>query len=69
MSRAMNWGWALVALGLTVQIGASLFWSPAAFLLSAGLGLPGVLVGGGLVWAGTRGRGEAAVGPGDEARP
>jgi hypothetical protein len=53
MTRSLKLGWALVAMGLVLQAVALLRWSPAAFLLSAGLGLPAVLAGGVLVWAGT----------------
>ena len=38
-------GLLLVLAGLLVQLAASFFWSPATFLLSAGIGLPLVLIG------------------------
>ncbi len=38
-------GIALAGAGLVVQLGTAFFWSPGAFILSAAIGLPLVLVG------------------------
>jgi hypothetical protein len=38
----------ITGLGLLVQLGSSLHWTPITFVLSAALGLPLVLVGAGL---------------------
>jgi hypothetical protein len=54
LRRGARVGFGLVMAGLIVQIGASFFWSPAAFMVLAGLGMPLVLVGVLLVWRGTR---------------
>jgi hypothetical protein len=39
------------SLGLAVQLGAALHWTPATFVLSAALGVPLLLAGGGLFLA------------------
>jgi mannose/fructose/N-acetylgalactosamine-specific phosphotransferase system component IIC len=38
-------GFALVIVGLLIQIAAALFWGPGTFILSAALGLPLVVAG------------------------
>jgi hypothetical protein len=43
--RRTRIGIVLVMAGLVVQTAAAFFWSPATFLLSAGVGLPLVLAG------------------------
>jgi hypothetical protein len=35
----------LIVVGLVLQLGATFYWSPATFILSAAIGLPFVLVG------------------------
>ena len=48
-------------LGLALQLGAALHWTPATFILSAAIGLPLVLVGGVMflaaVWKNLRDKG------------
>jgi hypothetical protein len=47
----------LVLVGLLVQLGATFYWSPATFILSAVIGLPSVVVGAALfAWAVLRDR-------------
>jgi hypothetical protein len=50
--RRARLGLGMVLVGLVVQAGASVFWSPAAFILSAAIGAP--LVGAGVLvtWLG-----------------
>jgi len=52
--RRARLGMLLVMGGLAVQIAASFFWSPATFLVSAGVGLPLVLAGAVVLWTGVR---------------
>jgi hypothetical protein len=47
--RAVRRALLLVIVGLCVQLGCAFFWSPAAFLLSALLGMPLVILG--ALWA------------------
>jgi hypothetical protein len=47
-------GIGLVMAGLLVQAAAAFFWSPGAFIVSAALGMPLVLVGAGATWLGLR---------------
>jgi hypothetical protein len=42
MRRAATWA----GLGLAVQLGASFYWTPGSFVLSAAVGIPLVLAGG-----------------------
>ena len=44
----------LAMAGLVFQTAASFFWSPAAFLISAGIGVPLVALGMLAVWTGLR---------------
>ena len=47
----------LVVVGLAVQLGATFYWSPATFIVSAAVGLPCVLLGAGVFgWAVVRAR-------------
>ncbi len=55
ITRQTRWGFSLVLLGLGLQIAAALVWTPGTFMLSAGLGLPLVVVGALVLWRGTRG--------------
>jgi hypothetical protein len=62
----VSWGrraFALVVIGLVLQILATLYWSPATFIMSAAVGLPFVLLGAAVFgWAVLRARRrEAAV--------
>jgi hypothetical protein len=57
--RRVGLGILLAMAGLLLQMAASLFWSPAAFLLSAGVGLPLVVAGVVTLWTGMRGAGPA----------
>ena len=63
MVRRVKWAAALVGLGLALQFGAALHWTPATFVLSAAVGLPLVLVGGVIflsaVWRNLKIRGAA----------
>lgn len=43
---SMRWAATLVGLGLLVQLGSSLHWTPITFIISAAVGLPLVVVGG-----------------------
>jgi hypothetical protein len=43
--RLGPWGFALVLLGLLLQLVAAFFWTPGTFVLSAALAVPMVLVG------------------------
>jgi uncharacterized membrane protein len=58
--RLVRAGLLLVLGGLVVQIGASFFWSPGAFIVSAALGVPPVALGALLLWLGVRRAGRAA---------
>lgn len=44
--RSLRLAAAFAAAGLLVQLGASLHWTPGAFVLAAGIGVPLVLIGG-----------------------
>jgi hypothetical protein len=68
--RRTRIGALLVMAGLLVQIAAAFFWSPAAFLMSAGIGLPLVLAGAIGLGLGVRGAVRAAreQGAGDGSR-
>ena len=51
----------VAGLGLAVQLGAAFHWTPASFVVSASVGIPLVLAGGGLflraVWSHMRDKG------------
>jgi hypothetical protein len=51
----------VAGLGLAVQLGAALHWTPMTFILSAAIGAPLVLIGGGMflaaVWRNMRDKG------------
>ena len=46
MERSLRRAAAITAVGLGVELVSALHWTPATFILSAGVGLPLVLVGG-----------------------
>jgi hypothetical protein len=61
--RASGIGFLLVLAGLLVQIAASFLWSPGAFMVAVGVGIPLVLAGTGLlawrVWRARREGGDS----------
>jgi hypothetical protein len=63
MVRRVKRAAAIVGIGLAVQLGAALHWTPATFILSAAVGLPLVMVGSVLflaaVWRNLKDRGAA----------
>jgi hypothetical protein len=63
MVRSVKRAAAVVGIGLAVQLGAALHWTPATFIVSAVLGLPLVIVGSLLflaaVWRNLKDRGAA----------
>lgn len=63
MVRRMKWAAALAGIGLAVQLGSALHWTPATFVVSAVVGLPLVMVGSLLfltaVWRNLKDRGAA----------
>lgn len=63
MVRRVKRAAAIVGIGLGVQLGAALHWTPATFILSAAVGLPLVLLGSVLflaaVWRNLEDRGAA----------
>jgi hypothetical protein len=63
MVRRVKRAAAIVGIGLALQLGAALHWTPATFILSAAVGLPLVLVGGLLflaaVWRNLKDKGAA----------
>ncbi|HEY0706018.1 MAG TPA: hypothetical protein VGG33_04440 [Polyangia bacterium] len=54
LRRSARIGFALVVGGLAVQVGASLFWGPGAFMILAAIGVPMVVIGTVCIWRGTR---------------
>jgi hypothetical protein len=70
--RRVRLGIVLAMAGLLLQLAASFIWSPATFLLSAGLGMPLVVAGVVVLWAGMRRAArapEAGVGHPDRSAP
>ena len=63
MIRRVKRAAGIVGLGLALQLGAALHWTPATFILSATVGVPLVLVGGVMflaaVWRNLKDKGAA----------
>ena len=61
LARKIRRSAVVAGLGLALQLGAAIHWTPATFILSAAIGLPLVLVGGVMflaaVWKNMRDKG------------